>query len=864
MTQYKSYAKEGSFSDFQLKAPDQTDKIRARKTRQIQGMKAAEDFRRGNQQAYLEAQKYAQGVEDLNRQTNFELENKERDSYRKFLERDYKTRMDNLERQGRARENELKSISAFSQTAVQVIGNVLEEREEKKRLAAMDVFARTGATYNDILAFQKINANLTREEFAAHDAFQKILGPDGDPDLIDGFYKIYQNRNTKRWFEHKQLLQNSVNKFPGFIEAKIAAQEGAPIDDVDKFLTDARRDFMQVQFAPGKVRPEVLQGAGVYTGLNQAMSNYKGQLLKINRTRQAAALKDDRLRAFAVTFAEQDLQGLAKQHSNNPSKVKRIHLVEFFEEAMKSPGGAYGLDVEDIEAFITMPGTGSNGKSFEESFFGTSEYARVLQAIDDGKKARQGLVDLEEKEEQRQIDSRAVELLNQAGGDADGLTTDEYNNVILQLKNEFNRFVDSDVLEDASQLTNRAQYARATEQYNNFLFRQNALTVERARNGVYLTPQDQKNAVDLARQSQALMDDPEVTNHVKEIRSRVTNDPRGKTALVLEQLKATKANTYNIGAVQDKYEQKYRKLVTDLMAADPDANLMKVRSDARRMTLQELEQEQESGINADGFYESELVQENYDDLDELREKVDRELVSVNRVLVKQVLMAQKFKELAPMLDADLIANSLGNALNPNYETPGIIRYIANQTGITPMDVFRGIAPHIGDGSLQVQTDALSAAQIKNLEPATFQRIRNTYRTYERVGRANVELMRSGDRAPIRLPIVQYVSGDPSIKNTGNKTNRIIYDPNEGPRGHSGKNYHNHYEFETRADTMKAKQIFDSDSKCRVTSYLRPYDKGSAHAYGVALDVAPDPNLPKSKEAEWSAYCNSLIGFDPNE
>ncbi len=859
MTQYKSYAKEGSFSDFQLKAPDQTDKIRARKTRQIQGMKAAEDFRRGNQQAYLEAQKYAQEVEDLNRQTNFELENKERDSYRKFLERDYKTRMDNLERQGRARENELKSISTFSRTAVQVIGNVLEEREEKKRLAAMDVFARTGATYNDILAFQKINANLTREEFAAHDAFQKILGPDGDPDLIDGFYKIYQNRNTKRWFEHKQLLQNSVNKFPGFIEAKIAAQEGAPIDDVDKFLTDARRDFMQVQFAPGKVRPEVLQGAGVYTGLNQAMSNYKGQLLKINRTRQAAALKDDRLRAFAVTFAEQDLQGLAKQHSNNPSKVKRIHLVEFFEEAMKSPGGAYGLDVEDIEAFITMPGTGSNGKSFEESFFGTSEYARVLQAIDDGKRARQGLVDLEEKAEQNRVESRVVELINQAGDDANGLTEAEFNNVETQLMREFGYGVTSTELTNAKQLTNRAQYARATKQYNEFLFRQGELTTERARMGVYLTLQDQLQAINQAGQAETVLQDPQVKNHIKEIRARVSNHP-----LVLVQLKETKANTYNVGAIEDTYEQKYRQFVISFGAANPDADLTKVRNDARRATLQELEAEQQNGINSDGFYTSILESDNYDDLDKLKQKVDRETVSINRVLVKDIPMPKKYEQIAPMLDADLIANSLGNALKPNYETPGIIRYIANKAGVTPMAVFQGIAPHIGDGSLQVQTDALSAAQIKNLEPATFQRIRNTYRTYERVGRANVELMRSGDRAPIRLPIVQYVSGDPSIKNTGKKTGRIIYDPNDGPRGHGGKNYHNHYEFETRADTMKAKQIFDSDSKCRVTSYLRPYDKGSAHAYGVALDVAPDPNLPKSKEAEWSAYCNSLIGFDPNE
>jgi hypothetical protein len=118
---------------------------------------------------------------------------------------------------------------------------------------------------------------------------------------------------------------------------------------------------------------------------------------------------------------------------------------------------------------------------------------------------------------------------------------------------------------------------------------------------------------------------------------------------------------------------------------------------------------------------------------------------------------------------------------------------------------------------------------------------------------------SGNTAPIRFGVVQYVSGDPAIK--GKSNGRIVYDA----VGHGGMNYHNHYEFETQADAFEAKRLFESHGY-RVTSDWRPNDTDSAHSYGVAIDVAPPLDLPYTPEAEaaWSAAANRLIGFDPNE
>ena len=83
--------------------------------------------------------------------------------------------------------------------------------------------------------------------------------------------------------------------------------------------------------------------------------------------------------------------------------------------------------------------------------------------------------------------------------------------------------------------------------------------------------------------------------------------------------------------------------------------------------------------------------------------------------------------------------------------------------------------------------------------------------------------------------------------------------------HLPEHYHNHYEFENREQAAAAVALFKQNG-FKVTSYLRPEDKDSAHSYGVAIDVAPPVTLPYTAEAEaaWSASANAVIGFNPLE
>ncbi len=204
---YKTYSKPGSFSEFQIKVPDQTAKIERQTKKRVQGLSRARQFQKENEDIYLRAQRLVNSAEDANRETNYKMQTLERQSYKDALDRDYKIRMDNLDAENQSRQTDLANISQFSQTAFNMVGQYLEEQEQKKIAAAHDVISRTGVTYDQMVAFQKMNDNLTRSEFAAQAIVQEMFGPDADPTLIDGMFAVYQNRNTKRWIEHKQLFQ---------------------------------------------------------------------------------------------------------------------------------------------------------------------------------------------------------------------------------------------------------------------------------------------------------------------------------------------------------------------------------------------------------------------------------------------------------------------------------------------------------------------------------------------------------------------------------------------------------------------------------------------------------------------------------
>ena len=859
---YRTYSRTGAFSDFQIRLPDQTAKIDRQTKQNIRGRQAAQDFLEGNREIYLRAQQLVNDVELQDREANFKLQTQERQSFKDALDRDYKIAAENLDRENKANLTNLQNIQQFSTTAAGLLGDYFAEQEKKKVAAAHDVILRAGITYPQLLAFQKLNDNLDRSEFAAQDSIQQMFGPDADTTLIDAMFTVYENRHTKRWQEHKQLLFNTLNKYPEFLEQKLAEireKEGAEPTDFDAALSQIQREFVELNFLGAK--PEVLSGAGVYAELQTMTGKRRGTLLQNRRNVQAAQFKSDRIRAFSNAFFTEKLAGIIKHNSTNPSYQKRMDLADMVDMHSKIVGNGY-MSSTDIQDLIDYPMGGSNGQTLGEAFQGTEFIDRLYAAQIAAVKAEDDARKAEDTALQNEIDDFVASEANRLGADGE-LSSDDYNDVAYALDRVFPGAT-SEVLDRLKRGTPDAQLQRLSKRYLDDLESKGLLTIEEANRGVYATQQEYQTRLNAAKAQEQLFGDKSTQLHIGKLRSTFESDD------FIQEFKKDGLNQFNYKLALDDYIAQYKAAVVKHSAYP--ANTMDVAREKAFQEVRAIMVDEISKLKTTGgeFPKFSQPDKSYtaEELGRSAKAGDVQLKKIRGVITNPNLTEdQKFKNIATMINGAELEKALTNYSNRNWTMPPIVKQLAQDMGMTDLAVLTRLAPHVSD-SATLAARGLNEEQRKVygwFEASPYKPLRVNYPTSTRIGRANVGDSKTGTQAPIRpsmFKVVQYVSADPAIKGKDDGPGgRIYYDA----VGHGGRHYHNHYEFESREQAARAKALFEAQG-FRVTSYLRPEDKDSAHFHGVAIDVAPPLDLPYTDEAEarWSASANAVIGFTPLE
>ena len=219
-------------------------------------------------------------------------------------------------------------------------------------------------------------------------------------------------------------------------------------------------------------------------------------------------------------------------------------------------------------------------------------------------------------------------------------------------------------------------------------------------------------------------------------------------------------------------------------------------------------------------------------------------------------------------ESDLRSISEANKNNQLLRfTPQILK-AAKLLGITELEATnQAIAAHnkVSPNKIPILTPDRNLQLVNNARPATRALFTNLP-TRQSVLRGAAEITQTPLRDPsnIRANIVQYVTGQPSMKGVirGQDGNAVIYDP----RGHGGQNYHNHYQFNSVIERERVEKILRTTrdpwtgKPYRITSVQE--GRGGTHGQGLSLDIAPPVTLPADQEEAWSAYLNKLLGYDP--
>lgn len=420
MSKFKSFAQQGSFRDYQIQLPDQTDKIDQETARTIRGRERAENFRKRNEELYLQAQKLAQGVEQNQREQNFKLETENRQAWRDALDRDYKIQTQNDRARAKEAESLYKNLSSFSQTAYNLYGAIKEESDKSNTQFNASLAYAAGADYKTVVAIQSLGDNLSKAEFAQTEFIRKKLEEGGN---VDALFSLYQRRASKGFINNIAVAQNTAYSY-----ADAAKLEMRRFDEENPSATieqkKANLKAFETQYAANFVgedgrslNPDMLN-TYVYPIMRRTQTQFDSVFDKEFRKEQEATIKTNQFKELDHQWRTAKSAGVTSWLTENASAAK----FEVFSEWVTNKSLDFsqtGLSAEDIEKLRDFQYEGVNGKltSYGASRGSLTDGAAFNQAYNTRKRAEVQVYKEGAALREQQAESDGIDIYNEIAAD---------------------------------------------------------------------------------------------------------------------------------------------------------------------------------------------------------------------------------------------------------------------------------------------------------------------------------------------------------------------------------------------------------------------------------------------------------------
>ena len=764
MAEFKKYASQGSFSQNQLKQPDEVGKIKEAAERKIRGMNRAQAFLERNREIYLRAQKFAQQQEQMQREDNFRIETENRQAYINALQRDTEIELTNERNRLEAYQKTLSDLTSFSSTAAQLAVDVATIYNENQASAAKDNIYKAGMTLDKLGAIQQIDDGLSMSEFLQTSYMMDVQESEElTEDQKDAYYAVYKGRNTKAYKENTTLLQGEANSYVGFLDTGLVSEEYRNLSAQEKIqvIPQLRAQFLNSPNLKNQ-RGEVLEASGLFG----AMRGIENQLIQGLRAEARQVAKQELETEQLVNISQARIKGgpaaVLNLLKENPSKTMRQLITKAYVNDAQGtgPNSVSVADIEELESAMTE----SNGTMipYGERFRGTEEIGRLQELKRQIKRRELTSYDLNKdlinKDAEQQIAEKAEEL------GADGYYT---NSELTQLRDmqatlgtlDFS----SPTVEAVSRMTLDARSATQAAEILDRLLVTGNLTKERVLD-MRLNKTLLQTYLPLAEQSEERQKDPAVKDAVARVRNLIASDPQVAEAY------AAKKHLASIDFVQDRFEREFREALEIYAAVEDPTKAV------------ELAEADISG-KIDRYFKSNPFETRtgFKEYTETMAERRGELAGARREydLIQSAIVNPNFEKdpsiLANALNKQMIQDSFDSFGRPDWQPLPIIRQIAERTGFSdPLGVYNFIAEEMDREPITLENQTLE--EIKRGLPPIYRRGYDKYRTDERVNRSNAYVFGRTAELPVRpafeksglLPLIREGEGGEMNYNAANR------------------------------------------------------------------------------------------------
>lgn len=714
MAKYKAFAKQGSFAENQFKVPDETGKIKEQTQRTVRGMNTAQAFLQKNQEIYLRAQQQAQESEQRNREANFQFETQNRKAFQDALKRDTEIELRNDQIQSAQTQQLYKDLSSFSNTAFQIYSQFEEQRQKKLKTLATQNVMEAGVDYKTLVGVSKVDRNLSSAAFRQTEVVQNFINSGATEDQVRSLERLWRNNPSQRYLNTQAAYQQEFLKFSVYADKRL--QELGPdatIDDYQSLMRAVESEFITENLP--NARPELLEKSG----LLRQMRSFRNQVIS-GFSREAAAKRKKEVplqyqENLQTEFVKSGgIDAVMQQIQTDPTRWKREALADWAENGLKT-GGPNGLTPEQGQQLLDYPLTvGNQTTSIAKQFPDIA--AQISGAIRAAK--RQSVSDYNLSQTQREMEANAelAQLADSFGVDDDKVFDQaEVDRVVersIALGVPNSPVVEFVQQNSAPEFIRRQQVSQLTALLDQGRYKE-AMSILST---TQVSQKIKNQFLPTVQNMMKMYDTPVVKSHIKSIEAAVSQDPRIKAAPI------TGASNYSVILMQDRFKRQYQQNLARLESPE----------EALSLTLQQIKtlQDTPGAINKNGRYT------------EIEQQVQRSASEAGKSLKEyqdllKAMSTKKFRE-NPKFAFDSVGaanfynsyNSMSKGGQPN----AVIKNGAEMMGVDPLTFINYLAEGAKVDPIKPKQTTLK--DIKSQLPPVIRRLYDTYRTPERVNRAN--------------------------------------------------------------------------------------------------------------------------------
>ena len=424
MAQFKSSAREGSFSDNQLTVPSAVTKIQQETNRQLRGMDRAQAFQQKNQEIALRAQKQAQGLQEDFRAASRKVDQQNNANQVNYTELAYKKEIERKQNEDKNAIDTFGALVNFSKTAFDITSSIVKQNKELQLKAINQVSFTHKYSHKDILNAKLINSDISNSEIQRTNVIKQYLEEGRSQEFLDAFDKhLVKGGGYKNYITNSNVLREQATLNAQVID-QINNDPKLSIEEKRKQISTVDAQMRGALTIDGQTPGQQILEKAYNPTMRRALDRAEQVLNRETRDKLATeADRDHRATIYDIARSGGSFNGpgVMDAIANNPRPGAMKDTMEYLVST--------GLTLDQIEQLEKAPIT-KDGKVGNLISFG---YKDAMVVLNNAKtKARieiQQVQALEAQEKQLSAEIEVNELAQQLATDDGRIDNKDYRDI---------------------------------------------------------------------------------------------------------------------------------------------------------------------------------------------------------------------------------------------------------------------------------------------------------------------------------------------------------------------------------------------------------------------------------------------------